>query len=70
MKRRRQFFKFIFGFIVTTITLKYSKILNAMETLPYHHLPDGTFRNLPGSPKRKAYKRSKGFFSFLYKGLV
>ena len=41
-----------------------------METLPYHHLPDGTFRNLPGSPKRKAYKRSEGFFSFLYKGLV
>ena len=26
--------------------------LNSMETKPYHHLPDGTFRNPEGSPKR------------------
>ena len=24
----------------------------AMENKPYHHLPDGTFRNPEGSPKR------------------
>ena len=23
-----------------------------MKDLPYHHLPDGTFRNPEGSPKR------------------
>ena len=26
--------------------------LVAMEKKPYHHLPDGTFRNPEGSPKR------------------
>ena len=26
--------------------------LIAMEKKPYHHLPDGTFRNPEGSPKR------------------
>ena len=70
MKGRRQFFKIIFGFIVTIITLKYSKILNAMNKLPYHHLPDGTFRNLPGSPKRQINRRSGNFFSFFYKGII
>ena len=70
MKSRRQFLKYMFGFITTLITLKYYKVVNAMNTLPYHHLSDGTFRNLPGSPKRGEYKSSGGFFKFLYKGLV
>ena len=70
MKGRRQFFKIIFGFIVTIITLKYSKILNAMNKLPYHHLPDGTFRNLPGRPKSQINTRSGNFFSFFYKGIL
>ena len=26
--------------------------LTAMEKRPYHHLPDGTFRNPEGSPER------------------
>ena len=70
MQGRRQFFKLIFGFILTTISLKYSKLLNAIELLPYHHLQDGTFRNLPGSPERKIYRRSKDFFRLFYKGLI
>ena len=41
-----------------------------MSSLPYHHLPDGTFRNLPGSPKRGDYKRSGNFFRFFYKGII
>ena len=70
MESRRQFFRIFFGFITTLITLKYFKIVNAMSTVPYHHLPDGTFRNLPGSPKREDYKGSRNFFYFLYKGLI
>ena len=55
MKGRRQFFKIILGFFTTLITLKFYKIANAMNKLPYHHLSDGNFRNLPGSPKRQKY---------------
>ena len=69
MKGRRQFLKIFLGFIATLISLKYYKIVNAMNKLPYHHLPDGTFRNLPGSPKRE-YKRSGNFFRFFYKGII
>ena len=70
MKGRRQFLKNLFGFALSLITLKYSKYIYAMNSLPYHHLPDGTFRNLPGSPKRGNYKNRGNFFKFLYKGLV
>ena len=69
MNGRRQFFKVFFGSIVTIIILKYSKILNAMNDLPYHHKSDGTFRNLPGSPKR-IVERSNNFFRFFYKGII
>ena len=69
MKGRRQFFKVFFGSIVTIIILKYSKIINAMNNLPYHHMSDGTFRNLPGSPKRIS-ERSGNFFRFFYKGII
>ena len=32
----------------------YNNALLAMNNKPYHHLPDGTFRNPEGSPERKA----------------
>ena len=32
--------------------LNYNSLIIAMEKKPYHHLPDGTFRNPEGSPKR------------------
>ena len=70
MKGRRQFFKIILGFFTTLITLKFYKIANAMNKLPYHHLSDGNFRNLPGSPKRQKYRGSSNFFSFFYKGII
>ena len=70
MKGRRQFIKILFGFFITLLSLKYYKVVNAMNVLPYHHLSDGTFRNLPGSPKRGNYKNRGNFFKFLYKGLV
>ena len=70
MKSRRQFLRIFFGFIITLITLKYYKIVNAMNFTPYHHLPDGTFRNLPGGPIRSETHNSKGFFRFIYKGLI
>ena len=32
--------------------ISYNSIVLTMEKKPYHHLPDGTFRNPEGSPKR------------------
>ena len=43
MKKLLSFFLFI---------LFFSFELIAMEKRPYHHLPDGTFRNPEGSPER------------------
>ena len=34
------------------IILFFNIELTAMEKRPYHHLPDGTFRNPEGSPER------------------
>ena len=39
-----------FGLIL--ISLLFNQTLLAMDKKPYHHLPDGTFRNPEGSPKR------------------
>ena len=41
--------KFIIFLILIII---YNSFTIAMENKPYHHLPDGTFRNPEGSPKR------------------
>ena len=38
------------SFLIFILTLNCVSI--AMEKIPYHHLPDGTFRNPEGSPKR------------------
>ena len=72
MRSRRQFVKIFFGFFVTIAILKYFKTGYAVNSLPYHHLPDGTFRNLPGSPKREVSNNhsSLRFFRFFYKGLI
>ena len=72
MRSRRQFVKIIFGFFVTLITIKYFKTVKAVDSLPYHHLSDGTFRNLPGSPKREisSSHSSMNFFRFFYKGII
>ena len=32
----------------------YNSLTFAMEKKPYHHLPDGTFRNPEGSPERNS----------------
>ena len=34
------------------LIISYNSINFAMEKKPYHHLPDGTFRNPEGSPIR------------------
>ena len=43
-----------------------------MESRPYHHLEDGTFRNPPGSPERdwKNARKHGNFFKFFYEGIV
>ena len=38
--------------IFVLIVINYNSLLIAMEKKPYHHLPDGTFRNPEGSPVR------------------
>ena len=72
MTSRRKFFRVILGFFTTLLTLKYSTIVHTMNPKPYHHLPDGTFRNLPGSPKRvvSTNHSSLNFFRFFYKGII
>ena len=44
----RNFLSFLIIFFV------YNNISIAMENKPYHHLPDGTFRNPEGSPQRNS----------------
>ncbi len=43
MRRSLVFFFLIFSYISN---------VNSMDKKPYHHLPDGTFRNVEGSPQR------------------
>ena len=39
--------------LIIACTLFFFNItLSAMDKKPYHHLPDGTFRNPEGSPER------------------
>ena len=40
----------IIGFFI--LIFLYNSLTIAMEKKPYHHLPDGTFRNPEGSPVR------------------
>jgi len=39
-------------FCLILISLLFNQTILAMDKKPYHHLPDGTFRNPEGSPKR------------------
>ena len=41
--------KFLF---ILFIIINYNSLSISMENKPYHHLPDGTFRNPEGSPVR------------------
>ena len=38
--------------VIFLIIFNYYLNLNSMENKPYHHLPDGSFRNPEGSPQR------------------
>ena len=40
----------IIGFLI--VIFLYNSFTITMEKKPYHHLPDGTFRNPEGSPVR------------------
>jgi len=44
--------KFLVSLLVILFSLNYNTFAKTMKDLPYHHLPDGTFRNPEGSPKR------------------
>ena len=44
-----RFFNFIIFFV---LIFTYNCLSIEMEQKPYHHLPDGTFRNPEGSPVR------------------
>ena len=40
--------------ILIVIFFIYNSLTLAMEKTPYHHLPDGSFRNPEGSPERNS----------------
>ena len=42
-------YKFI---ILIVLIINYNSFVIAMENKPYHHLPNGSFRNPEGSPER------------------
>jgi len=44
--------KFLIPLLIILFSLNYNTFAKTMKDLPYHHLPDGTFRNPEGSPKR------------------
>ena len=44
--------KLLIALLVILFLLNYNTFAKTMKDLPYHHLPDGTFRNPEGSPKR------------------
>ena len=74
MKRffRRTILKNIIILFIGLFSFKYIKIIQAMDNKPYHHLPDGTFRNPPGSPERdwSNTRRHGNFFKFFYEGII
>jgi len=43
---------FLISLLVILFSLNYNTFAKTMKDLPYHHLPDGTFKNPEGSPKR------------------
>ena len=43
--------KFLISLLVILFSFNYNTFAKTMKDLPYHHLPDGTFRNPEGSPK-------------------
>ena len=46
------FYKLKLIIIILAINLSYNGFAENMKDTPYHHLPDGTFRNPQGSPER------------------
>ena len=69
---RRSVIKGFIGLFVTLCSLNYIKSIKAMNIQPYHHLPDGTFRNPSGSPERdwSSSRRHGNFFKFFYEGII
>ena len=69
---RRTILKKIIILLIGLFSFKYIKIIQAMESRPYHHLEDGTFRNPPGSPVRdwNSSRRHGNFFKFFYEGII
>jgi len=42
----------LYSLLIIFFSLNYNTFAKTMKDLPYHHLPDGSFRNPEGSPKR------------------
>ena len=43
---------YLISLLVILFSFNYNTFAKTMKDLPYHHLPDGTFRNPEGSPVR------------------
>ena len=50
--------------ILIVIFFTYNSLIFAMEKIPYHHLPDGSFRNPEGSPEGSPKRNSNFKWSF------
>ena len=48
----KNFYKLKLIIIILVINLSYNGFAENMKDTPYHHLPNGTFRNPEGSPLR------------------
>jgi len=44
--------KFLISLLVILFSFNYNTFAKTMKDLPYHHLPDVSFRNPEGSPVR------------------
>ncbi|SVE04789.1 uncharacterized protein METZ01_LOCUS457643, partial [marine metagenome] len=42
----------MYSLLIIFFLINYNTFAKTMKDLPYHHLPDGSFRNPEGSPLR------------------
>ena len=63
---RRNFLKYLLLSAAILFLPKKTRTVEkiSLKKLPYHHLPDGTFRNLPGAPPRPTKEERKKNHSF------
>jgi L-ascorbate metabolism protein UlaG (beta-lactamase superfamily) len=54
----------LYPLLIILFSFNYNTFVKAIKDLPYHHLPDGTFRNPEGSPERNM-DNDFSYFTFI-----